>query len=269
MSNTSVDDSDDDSSPVADINSHLTAMSVKDRMNLWRTAEKQSEEGGIKQQAPLIQPVHVRQPSANIPRIQSISRTERVEESKERDSSAEIAKAAIKELEEGAKRDKKASVREAYLQRLQRHQVERQEEQKRRHNEEYGNELDNARQAKHRAQESLQLKITVEKDTSAPVSRRTSPATPASTHTRTCATCQADHQCCHRCLHFNLLCNRSCGHSTSNRGSSAHNTSRLRSCTIHNSDRRTRCPNRTTVTCVLGNTSASDIAHTYALSCIL
>ena len=181
MSNTSADDSDDDSSPVADINSHLS-MSVKDRMNFWRTAEKQSEDGANKPQAPLIQPVHARQPSANLPRIPpSISRSERVEESKERESGADAVKAAAKELDEDGKRDKKASVREAYLQRLQRHQVERAEEQRRRHNAEYGGELDNARHAKHRAQESLQLKITVEKETSAPVSRRTSPATAAST----------------------------------------------------------------------------------------
>ena len=169
QSNTSGEDSDDDSSPVADINSHLSS-SVKDRMNFWRTNEKSS---------PAVQPVHSRQPSAAAPRMPpSISRTERVEESKERESVADAAKAA-KEAEEESKRDKKAGVREAYLQRLQRHQAERTEEQRRRHDAEVNGELDSTKHAKHRAQESLQLKITVEKDSSAPASRRASPANPA------------------------------------------------------------------------------------------
>ena len=117
-----------------------SAASVKARMNFWKVAEqRQHSSSAVDSRAH--SPNHAHNPSTpHIPPIAS-----------KRSS------------------DERKGVKEAFLIRLQLAQSEREEEERRRHDSAYREELNTAKEGKHRAQESLQLKITVDAASTSPL----------------------------------------------------------------------------------------------------
>ena len=142
-------ESDADDPPPVDVNSHLPPSSVRDRLAFW----KQTETKGSRNPSCVTSPTHSSHPALP-PRLDTVAPPLLLSASK--------------------------SVKDTFLIRLQLAQSQREEEEQRHRSAAKQSELLDTRHAKHRAQESLQLKITVDSAVahSPSVSPRPAPSPP-------------------------------------------------------------------------------------------
>ena len=132
-----------------------TATSVKARMQLWKASEQRQHHATAAASTTRAHPpLHNHSPSTPyIPHIDA-------QDDDKREHTDTSFSTSLHPADE-PRADRK-NVKDAFLLRLQQAQSEREEEERRRHDSTYRQELLTAKEGKHRAQESLQLKITVD-----------------------------------------------------------------------------------------------------------